>query len=55
MHRRLFSKNMNDDHESYPWYQALVEASETTTSPYTFARLEHGLRPIGGHLGLEHF
>ena len=40
---------------AHPWDQTLVETKESTSTPHRRHCLNHSLRPVGRHLGLEHF
>ena len=40
---------------AHPWNQTLVETEESASTPHRRHGLNHSLRPVGRHLGLEHF
>ena len=40
--------------DTYPRDKALIEPCNTSSSPNGLDGLEHRLRPVGGHLRLEH-
>ena len=46
--------NKTEQQNTYPWNEALVEPCNTTATPNGLHSLEHGLRPVGCHLRLEH-
>ena len=46
--------NETEQQNTYPWNEALVEPCNTTATPNGLHSLEHGLRPVGCHLRLEH-
>ena len=39
---------------TYPWDEPLVETCDTTSTPNGLDGLKHRLRPVSGHLRLEH-
>jgi hypothetical protein len=43
----------NDSCGTHPWNETLIEAGDASTTPDGFKRLHHGLRAVGGHLGLD--